>query len=132
MILYVGILVEAAGNWRIRIAGLPECTGLGPSPKDAFFNVTDSMRRLMAHKLSAGHKLAAPLTLAEVLKSGELAPGETTIFVPLLMDSGRTVRVNVTLDAGLLLAVDLEAERRELTRSAFFASAARDKLERWI
>lgn len=43
--------------------------------------------------------------------------------------AGRTVRANVTFDAGLLEAIDAEAERRGLTRSAFLASAAREKIE---
>jgi metal-responsive CopG/Arc/MetJ family transcriptional regulator len=39
------------------------------------------------------------------------------------------VRANVTFDAGLLAAIDTEAGRRGLTRSAFLASAAREKIE---
>ena len=47
----------------------------------------------------------------------------------LVLDAGRTVRANLTFDAGLLAAIDDEANRRGLTRSAFLASAAREKLE---
>ena len=36
---------------------------------------------------------------------------------------------NVTFDAGLLDTIDHEAMRRGLTRSAFLASAAREKIE---
>jgi metal-responsive CopG/Arc/MetJ family transcriptional regulator len=49
--------------------------------------------------------------------------------VPVVLDSGRTVRANLTFDAGLLEAVDAEAARRGLTRSAFMASAVRERLE---
>ena len=48
---------------------------------------------------------------------------------PVLVDSGRPVRANLSLDAGLLAAIDAEASRRGLTRSAFIASAAREKIE---
>ena len=55
--------------------------------------------------------------------------GEAAVLIPLLLDSGRTVRANLTLDAGLLAAIDEEASLRGLTRSAFMASAAREKIE---
>jgi hypothetical protein len=64
-----------------------------------------------------------------VLSSGEIDPGETVLLIPLVLDAGRTVRANLTFDAGLLAAIDYEANRRGPTRSAFLASAAREKLE---
>jgi len=48
--------------------------------------------------------------------------------VPLRADSGRTVRINITLDAGLLDNIDDAARQSSLTRSAFFAQAAREKI----
>ncbi len=44
-------------------------------------------------------------------------------------NSGRPVKANLSLDAGLLDAIDEAAKRRGLTRSAFLASAAREKIE---
>ena len=49
-------------------------------------------------------------------------------MVPLFLDSGRTVRANVSFDAALLEAIDAAAKARGLSRSAFLASAARDKI----
>jgi hypothetical protein len=49
-------------------------------------------------------------------------------MILLLLDAGRTVRANLTFDAGLLSLIDAEASRRGLTRSAFLASAARDRI----
>jgi hypothetical protein len=34
--------------------------------------------------------------------------GDAAVMIPLLLDSGRTVRVNLTLDAGLLDIIDTE------------------------
>jgi hypothetical protein len=48
---------------------------------------------------------------------------------PLVLDAARRVKANLSLDAGLLSAIDEAAERRGLTRSAFLASAAREKIE---
>jgi hypothetical protein len=59
-----------------------------------------------------------------------LSPSESLVMVPLLLDRGRSVKANISLDAGLLEAIDAEAERSGLTRSSFLASAAIDKIER--
>lgn len=48
--------------------------------------------------------------------------------VPLIVDAGRTVRINLSLDAGTVEAIDEAANARGLTRSAFLASAAREKI----
>jgi hypothetical protein len=57
-----------------------------------------------------------------------LKSGATTMLVPLLADPGRTVRVNMTVERGLLDQIDEAAEARGLTRSAFLAQAAREKI----
>jgi hypothetical protein len=50
-------------------------------------------------------------------------------MIPLILDRARPVKANISLDAGLLEAIDDEAKRRGLTRSAFLVSAAIDKIE---
>jgi hypothetical protein len=69
--------------------------------------------------------------MVQILKAGEISAkrNEAAVIVPVVLDAGRTVRANLTFDAGLLEAIDAEASRRGLTRSAFLASAARERLE---
>ncbi len=50
------------------------------------------------------------------------------IQMPVLLDAGRSVRADISLDAGLLEVIDAAAKRRGVTRSAFLASAAREKI----
>ena len=57
-----------------------------------------------------------------------LAEGGAFIAVPLVIESGRPVKANISLDAGLLDAIDLAAKEAGLTRSSFLASAAREKI----
>jgi metal-responsive CopG/Arc/MetJ family transcriptional regulator len=47
-----------------------------------------------------------------------------------MLDAGRAVKANLSLDAGLLEAIDDAAKAHGLTRSAFITSAAREKIER--
>ena len=51
------------------------------------------------------------------------------MLIPLLLDRGSSRRVNISLDRGLLEAIDDEARQRGMSRSAFLATAARREIE---
>lgn len=55
--------------------------------------------------------------------------GGALAIVPLLLDSGRTVRANVSRDADMLNAVDEAEKVHELAPWIFLGSAAREKIE---
>ena len=48
--------------------------------------------------------------------------------MPLVLNSGRPAKANLSIDAGVLAAIDAEAKRRKLTRSAFIELMARHAL----
>ncbi len=129
MTYYVGVLDGAEDVWGVRIPDVPGCVGAGASPELAIADVTIALRDVMAHKRGGGFAIPAPTSVSAILASGEIEAGETTVMIPLVLDSGRTVRANLTMDAGLLDAIDEAAALRGVTRSAFIASAARDKIE---
>ena len=80
-----------------------------------------------------GEALPAPRSVEALRADPEiaaaLAEGAALAIVPLVLDAGRAVRANLSLDAGLLDAIDEAAKAHGLTRSAFLASAAREKIE---
>jgi hypothetical protein len=125
---FVGVIDGAGMNWGVRFPEVDGCVGAGSSPEEAIASASEALRDVMNYKRGGGFELAKPRTLAEVLGSGEVEPGETTVLIPLLLDAGRIVRANLTFDAGLLDAIDEAAKSRGLTRSAFLASAAREKI----
>ena len=91
-----------------------------------------ALRELAAHTIADGMQIPAPRGMAEVIaeKAAAYDPArESLVLVPLLLDRTRPVKANISLDAGLLEAIDEEAKRRGLTRSAFLVSAALDKIE---
>ena len=59
-----------------------------------------------------------------------LGGGAALMIVPVLRDAGRPAKANVSLDAGMLEAIDDAAREHGLSRSAFIASATREKIER--
>lgn len=127
---YVGIIDQSDGAWGARIPDLPGCYGAGASAEDAIRDVASAAREWIEHQAIGARTLPTIRTTAEILAAGEIdiAAGEAAVIVPVLIDDGRTVRANLTFDAGLLRAIDLAATQRGLTRSAFLASAAREKI----
>lgn len=128
---YVGILDGSDDVWGVRIPDLPGCHGGGATPDAAIADAVSAVRDWADAWMASGRHLPSPRTVAQILDSGEVdtAAGESAVMVPLIVDAGRPVRANLSIDAGLLAAIDAEAARRGLTRSAFLAGAAREKIE---
>lgn len=78
--------------------------------------------------------LPQPSSHADILARddvrAELREGAFLVRIPLVRDDTRTVRANITMEAGTLAAIDAAAKRRGLTRSAFLASAALKEIEK--
>jgi len=132
MTYYVGILDGDGDVWGVRVPDCPGAFGAGSSPETAIQSGVTGLASWAAATLTDGERLPAARSLADIKSDPDDAPrmedGEIAVLVPLLLDSGRTVRANLTFDAGFLAVIDAEAARRGLTRSAFLASAARDKI----
>jgi predicted RNase H-like HicB family nuclease len=130
MVNYVGVLDGSGEIWGVRLPDIPGCVGGGETPEAAIVDATAALRDIAAFRRRADRALPNPSAVAQILSRGEVAEGESIVLIPLIMDAGRTVRANLTLDAGLLEAIDSAAEQRGVSRSAFIADAARDKLMR--
>ncbi len=124
---YVGILDGNDDVWGVRIPDLPGCHGGGTTAEAAIKDAASAAREWADHVSAA---LPEARTLARIIADGELdtVAGETAVMVPVLLDQGRMVRANLSLDAGLLASIDEAARARGLTRSAFVASAVREKI----
>ena len=128
MTYFVGVLDGGAEVWGVRVPDVPGCVGGGVTPEAAIADAAEALRDVLAHKREGGFAAPRPSTLSEIVASGEIGEGESAVMIPLLLDSGRTVRANVSFDAALLDAIDAAAKERGLSRSAFLASAAREKI----
>jgi predicted RNase H-like HicB family nuclease len=127
---YVAIVDGKGKVWGARFPDLPGVNGGGNSPKAAVDDAKSAALEWAAHVEAKGQEIPPPRDLGEILNSGEVGPGDATVLVPLRLDAGRTVRANLTFDAGLLKSIDQAADDLGITRSAFLASAAREKIER--
>ncbi len=133
MARYVAIVDGKPGAFGVVVPDLPGCTSGGSTVDEAVRNAVEAVT-LWAEDASAdGEKIPKPRSAEKLRADPEVAAalksGGILAYVPLVRDAGRPVKANLSLDAGLLDAIDEAAERRGLTRSAFLASAAREKIE---
>jgi predicted RNase H-like HicB family nuclease len=131
MTQYVGILDGDGKTYGVRIPDLVGCYGGGATPEAAIADAISSARDWISHRAVKGEAAPKPRSMAQILKTEIIDANlnEVAVIVTVVLDAGRTVRASLTFDAGLLKAIDAEATKRGLTRSAFLASAARDRLE---
>lgn len=104
---------------------LPGCFAAADTQADILRNAADA--------LELWFEDAAPITprgldaiATEV--ADDLATGAFLIAVPLVQPSTRQKRVNISMDAGTLDAIDTAAEGLGLTRSGFLAMAAMNEI----
>ncbi len=133
MARYVALVDGKAGAYGVTVPDLPGCTSGGSTTDEALRNAIEAVRLWAEDALAQGEALPQPRS-AEALRADReiaeaIAEGAALAIVPLLLDAGRPAKANLTIDAGLLAAIDEAAEGRGLTRSAFLASAAREKIE---
>jgi predicted RNase H-like HicB family nuclease len=130
---YIALVDGKAGAYGVVVPDLPGCTSAGSTTDEALRNAVEAVRLWAEDAIDDGEELPPPRSVealrADPEVAASLAEGAALAIVPLLLDSGRAVRANLSLDAGLLDAIDEAAKAHGLTRSAFLASAAREKIE---
>lgn len=69
--------------------------------------------------------------MAEVRQDAaeDIAEGAFLMAVPLVLPQNKQVRANISLDRGVLAAIDMAAKARGVTRSSFITEAARNEIE---
>jgi predicted RNase H-like HicB family nuclease len=130
---YVAVIEKepdsAFGVWFPDVEG---CFSAGDTLEEAVANAAVALRQHAEAVESAGRRVPPARSIDQVLLEPDVASsveaGAVLFAVPLLADAGRTVRINISLDKALVDLIDNAATARGLTRSAFLAQAAREKI----
>ena len=122
---YLALVHKDAGSaWGLTFPDLPGCFSAADEEDGIITNAMEALE-LYAEGIDA---LPAPRGIDALSRdkdvAAELAAGAYLIAIPFIRNTQRTTRVNITLPKGLLDAIDDEAARRKLTRSALMAQAA--------
>jgi len=131
---YIALIDGKAGAYGVSFPDLPGCTSMGKTIDEAMNNAAASLRDWVEVAEESGAKVPAPRAAEAVRRDREvkeaLAAGAQLASVPLVRETGKPVKANLSLDSGVLAALDREADRRNLTRSALIELMAREMLVR--
>lgn len=133
MARYIGLVDAAEGVFGVSFPDAPGCTAMGNTQQEAIDNAADALAEWVSDELADGRTVPSARSLDELGRLPEvtaaLAQGAVMTMVPLILDTGRVARANISIDTGLLADIDEAARLRGVTRSAFLAAAAREKIK---
>lgn len=119
---YTVLIDGDVGAYGVVFPDLPGCTAMGDTVELALENAGEALRDWTLHMESRGRSIPPARSLDAVRNDPEaaeaLAEGATLASVLLVRGVGRPVKANLSLDAGVLAAIDATAARLGLTRSA--------------
>jgi predicted RNase H-like HicB family nuclease len=124
---YALVHKDADSAFGVTFPDLPGCFSAADQIEDVLPNACEALELWFEDA-----EFTRPRRLDEIreLAAGDLADGAFIVAVPRIKRTGKQVRANISLDRGMLDAIDRAAAERHLTRSAFLADAARNEIER--
>ena len=129
---YVVIIDGEPGALGLWVPDMPRCTSMGGTLDELLQNAQEALRMWAEDALADEKSSPPPRSFNEIANDPEVAEalkhGAALAIVPLLIETGRSVKANLSMDSWLLAAIDDAAAARGLTRSAFLSSAAREKI----
>jgi predicted RNase H-like HicB family nuclease len=126
---FLAIIDEADGMLGAHFPDAPGCTAMGATEEEVIENAFEALSEWAADVLGDGGALPSPRSYAQLLKAREIEPGGLVTPIQLVIETGKLARANISLDAGLLASIDAAASRSGVTRSAFLAAAARERIK---
>jgi predicted RNase H-like HicB family nuclease len=132
MTRYAALIDGVEGAYGVAFPDAPGCTAMGKTMEEAIANAGRALAEWVGYAVASRLELPNVRSVDELRNDSDvieqLADGAAIAVVPLVTESGSLVRANLSIDSGLLAAIDEAAGRAGLTRSAFLAGAAKEKL----
>ena len=130
--IYPVLIDGERGAFGVTFPDLPGCTAMGETVEAALVSAASAAREWARVVTANGELVPGPRTVAELHQEAdvlaELNAGAMFGSVSLVMDAGRAVKANMSLDANVLAAIDAAAKRTGRTRSAMVETLAREGL----
>lgn len=126
------LIHEEGGVFGVSFPDFPGCVATARAEEDAIRKASEVLTFHVAGMVEDGDPLPHLRSLVELRADTEIAPDladAVVALVPFELPS-KSVRVNISIDARLLDAVDRAAETSGQSRSAYLAEAARERIRR--
>ncbi|WP_397605182.1 type II toxin-antitoxin system HicB family antitoxin [Sphingorhabdus sp.] len=127
MIVYHAVVHKDEDSaWGVHFPDLPGCFSAADDLADVQANASAAVMLYLE-----GEKAPEPSAIEKIrdMAADDLAEGAFLLAVPYVYVSNRPQRINISIDRGVLDAIDAAATARKLTRSAFLTEAARNEIE---
>jgi predicted RNase H-like HicB family nuclease len=128
---YVAMVHKEDTGYGVSFPDFPGCIAAGDALGEALADAANALAFHVTGMREDKEPIPVPRELDEIVAVPELEEDREGAFltlVPQIEDRGISKRVNISLDPGLLEAIDEAAKERGMTRSNFLASAARQVL----
>jgi predicted RNase H-like HicB family nuclease len=123
--VYFTAIIEGdkEAGYSVFFPDLPGCTSAGETVEDAARNAEEALSLHLAGMIEDGTSIPAPTSPEDIKRD----PDSEEIGRMLVRSElpGKSLRVNISMDEGLLRAIDKAASARDTTRSGLLAEAAR-------
>ena len=127
---YIGLVHKDKGSaYGVQFPDVPGCYSASDDMDHVIGNATEALS-LWAEDAVPPVPRSLEDIIAETDIAADLAAGAFLISVPLIENDGRVVSANISMERGVLKAIDMAARQRKLTRSAFLTQAARNEINR--
>lgn len=123
---YAVVHKDADSAFGVHFPDLPGCFSAADDLNDVVPNAVEAMELWLEDQAEPD---ASTIERIREVAADDLAEGAFLVLVPRVTTSGKLTRVNLSMDMGMLAAIDAAASTRKLTRSAFLAEAARNEIQ---
>jgi len=122
---YFGLVHQEDGSaYGVQFPDVPGCFSAADDMNDLVNNAAEALSlHLEGEEMPTARSLTDIHTDSDVAK--ELAAGAFLIAVPVIALTGRSERINISMDAGLADAIKQTAKARKLNFSSYLADLAR-------
>lgn len=118
---------DADSAFGVEFPDLPGCFSAADDFEAIMPNALEALDLYLEDKQAPA---ASPLEAVRSRYEAELAAGAFLLQVPVMDRDTAVERINVSLERGVLRAIDEAAAQRRLSRSAFIAQAAQNEIRR--
>ena len=105
--------------------GVPGCITAGSTMEELEAMAREALQGHLEVLRDLGDPVPAPLAIEEARAHEDGRGASFYLAVPVYLETGRVVRLNITMPSSLVDQVDRFAKANHLSRSAFLAQAAR-------
>jgi len=121
-VFYPAVVERGETGFGVFFPDLPGCVSAGDTIQEAALNAEDALAGHLIVMAESGETIPDPSGLDEIERDDEV--DEVARILVRVERPGRAIRLNITLDEGLVAAIDRVASNR----SGFLADAARTAL----